>query len=72
MKEKSISNCLRFDNEAEEAAKFYTSVFPNSEITNISRYGKEGYEVHGQKAGTVMVVNFHLDGQPFIALNLCR
>jgi predicted 3-demethylubiquinone-9 3-methyltransferase (glyoxalase superfamily) len=41
--------CLWFDNQAEEAAVFYTSVFKNSKIESISRYGKEGFEIHGQK-----------------------
>jgi predicted 3-demethylubiquinone-9 3-methyltransferase (glyoxalase superfamily) len=60
---------LWFDNQAEEAANFYVSVFKNSEIKNISRYGKEGFEFHGQKEGTAMTVTFHLNGQPFTALN---
>ena len=64
-----ISPCLWFDTQAEEAAKFYTSVFDNSRITRISRYGKAGREVHGKQAGSVMVVEFELDGQTFIALN---
>jgi predicted 3-demethylubiquinone-9 3-methyltransferase (glyoxalase superfamily) len=42
-----IVPCLWFDNQAEEAAKFYTSIFQNSKIENISRYGKEGFEIHG-------------------------
>lgn len=65
----TITPCLWFDNQAEEAAKFYTSVFKNSKIGGISHYGKEGYEVHGQKAGTVLTVDFELNGQPFTALN---
>lgn len=60
---------LWFDNQAEEAANFYTSVFKDSKINQISRYGKAGKEVHGQKAGTVMAVNFQINGQDFIALN---
>ena len=55
--------------DAEEAAKFYASVFKNSKIGKISRYGKEGFEVHGKKAGTVMTVEFELEGQKFLALN---
>ena len=51
------------------AAKFYASVFKNSKIGKISRYGKEGFEVHGKKAGTVMTVEFELEGQKFLALN---
>ena len=64
-----ITPCLWFDNQAEEAAIFYTSVFRNSTIENISRYGKEGYEVHGQKEGSVLTVAFRINGQSFTALN---
>jgi predicted 3-demethylubiquinone-9 3-methyltransferase (glyoxalase superfamily) len=64
-----ISLCLWFDNQAEEAAGFYTSLFKNSKIESIRRYGKEGFEIHGQKEGTVMTVNFSLNGQSFTALN---
>ena len=64
-----ISPSLWFDNQAEEAANFYVSIFKNSEIGNITRYGEEGYEIHGRPAGTVMTVEFHLDGQVFVALN---
>ena len=61
--------CLWFDNQAEEAANFYTSLFKNSNITGISRYGKEGFEIHGQKEGTVMTISFTINGQQFTALN---
>jgi predicted 3-demethylubiquinone-9 3-methyltransferase (glyoxalase superfamily) len=64
-----ITPCLWFDSQAEEAAKFYTSVFNNSKIGKTSRYGKEGHEVHGRPAGSVMTVEFELDGQPYLALN---
>ena len=64
-----IVPCLWFDNQAEEAATFYTSVFRNSEIDGISRYGKEGHEIHGQQEGTVLTVAFRINGQPFTALN---
>jgi predicted 3-demethylubiquinone-9 3-methyltransferase (glyoxalase superfamily) len=64
-----IMLCLWFDSQAEEAAKFYASVFKNSKIGKISRYGKEGFEVHGRKAGTVMTVEFEIEGQKFVALN---
>lgn len=64
-----ISPCLWFDSEAEPAARFYVSVFPNSRINAISRYGEAGFEVHGRPAGSVRVVTFDLDGQPFMALN---
>ena len=60
---------LWFDSEAEEAANFYTSIFKNSKINKIARYGKEGYEIHGREAGSVMTVDFTIDGQNFIALN---
>jgi predicted 3-demethylubiquinone-9 3-methyltransferase (glyoxalase superfamily) len=65
----SIVPCLWFDDQAEEAATHYTSIFPRSRISRVSRYGEEGYEIHGKKAGTVMTVAFELDGQPFTALN---
>ncbi|WP_349409949.1 VOC family protein [Pseudalkalibacillus sp. SCS-8] len=64
-----ISTNLWFDSQAKEAANFYTSVFENSEIGRITRYGKEGYEIHGKPEGTVMNVEFQLNGQPFVALN---
>ena len=66
---KKITPCLWFDTQAEEAAKFYASVFNNSKIGKISRYGQEGFEVHGKKAGTVMTVEFEIEGQKFLALN---
>ena len=64
-----ITPCLWFDNQAEEAAKFYTSVFKNSKIDSISYYTKEGFEFHGQKENTVLTVSFQINGQPFTALN---
>ena len=64
-----IMPCLWFDTQAEEAAKFYASVFKNSKIGKISRYGKEGFEKHGKKAGTVMTVEIEIEGQKFVALN---
>lgn len=64
-----ITPCLWFDSQAEEAALFYTSVFKNSGIDSIVRYGKEGFEYHGQKEGTVMTVSFHINGQSYVALN---
>ena len=64
-----IISCLWFDNQAEEAANFYTSVFKNSKIESISRYGKEGFDIHGQEAGKVMTVVFQINGQSFTALN---
>jgi predicted 3-demethylubiquinone-9 3-methyltransferase (glyoxalase superfamily) len=64
-----ISPFLWFDNQAEEAANFYVSVFKNSRIKAVSRYGEAGREVHGRQPGSVMVVDFELDGQSFAALN---
>jgi predicted 3-demethylubiquinone-9 3-methyltransferase (glyoxalase superfamily) len=64
-----ISPCLWFDDQAEEAATFYTGVFKNSRITGKSHYGEAGHEVHGRPAGSVMTVGFELDGQAFTALN---
>ena len=69
MEKHKITPCLWFDKEAEDAAKFYVSIFKDSKINSTSRYGKEGYEIHGQKEGTVMTVDFILNGQPFIGLN---
>ncbi|MFL5594116.1 MAG: VOC family protein [Gemmatimonadaceae bacterium] len=64
-----ISPCLWFDDQAEDAARFYTGVFKNSRITTITRYGSAGFETHQRPAGSVMTVAFELDGQPFTALN---
>jgi predicted 3-demethylubiquinone-9 3-methyltransferase (glyoxalase superfamily) len=61
-----IINCLWFDTDAEEAAKLYTSLFPNSRIGAVARY-PEG--VPGDRAGQVMTVEFELDGVPFVGLN---
>ena len=57
--------CLWFDTQGEDAARFYTSVFPNSRIVEVARYGEAGPRAEG----TVMVVSFELDGQAFTALN---
>jgi predicted 3-demethylubiquinone-9 3-methyltransferase (glyoxalase superfamily) len=64
-----ITPCLWFDDQAEEAAKFYTAVFRDSRIVRVARYGEAGHDVHGRPAGTVMIVAFELDGQAFTALN---
>jgi predicted 3-demethylubiquinone-9 3-methyltransferase (glyoxalase superfamily) len=64
-----ITPCLWFDTEAEEAAKYYCGIFKNSKLGNISHYGNEGKDVHGKRAGTVLTVEFELNGQKFIALN---
>lgn len=64
-----ITPCLWFDDQAEQAADFYTAIFRNSKIVAIARYGEAGYEFHKKPAGTVMTVAFELDGQAFTALN---
>jgi predicted 3-demethylubiquinone-9 3-methyltransferase (glyoxalase superfamily) len=64
-----IAPCLWFAGEAEEAARFYTGIFPNSKIGAIARYGKAGVEEHQQKEGTVLTVQFWLNGHEFTALN---
>ena len=65
----TISPSLWFDDQAEQAAKYYTGIFPNSHIGAVSRYGEAGTDVHGRPPGSVMTVAFELDGQPFTALN---
>jgi predicted 3-demethylubiquinone-9 3-methyltransferase (glyoxalase superfamily) len=64
-----ITSCLWFDTQAEDAAKFYCSVFENSKIKAISRYPDAGQEIHKRPAGSVMMAAFELDGQLFAALN---
>ena len=64
-----ITPCLWFDSQAEEAAAFYVSVFKNSKVTSVARYTKAGQETHKQRPGSVMTVEFELDGQKFTALN---
>jgi predicted 3-demethylubiquinone-9 3-methyltransferase (glyoxalase superfamily) len=64
-----LSTSLWFDNQAEEAAKFYTSIFKDGRIIRTARYNKEGHEKHGGKAGTVMTVEFEMAGQSFVAIN---
>jgi predicted 3-demethylubiquinone-9 3-methyltransferase (glyoxalase superfamily) len=64
-----ITPVLWFDTQAEEAATFYTSIFANSRIKRINRYGKAGRDKHGKDAGSVMTVEFELDGQSLVALN---
>ena len=66
---KKITPCLWFDHQAEEAAKFYVSIFKNSKLGNITRYGKAGAEVSGRPTGSVMTVTFEIEGQEFVALN---
>jgi len=64
-----ITPCLWFDTEAEDAAKFYCAIFDNSRIGRISYFNQEGFEIHGKPAGSVMAVEFELDGQKFAGLN---
>lgn len=64
-----ITPCLWFDGQAEEAARYYTSIFKNSRITLITRYSDAGFETHQRPPGSVMTVQFELDGQTFTALN---
>ncbi len=66
---KKITPCLWFDNQAEEAANFYISIFKKSKIMNIARYGEAGAKVSGKPEGTVMTVTFLLEGHEFMALN---
>jgi len=66
---KVITPCLWFDTQAEDAARFYCSVFKNAKIGKISRFPNAGQDVHHKPAGSVMTVEFELDGQPFVALN---
>lgn len=64
-----IRPCLWFDDEAEEAARFYVGIFKNSRIAEISRYSEIGQEFHKKAPGSVMTVEFELDGQKFTGLN---
>ena len=64
-----ISPCLWFDNNAEDAVQFYASIFKNAKVGNVTRYGKEGYEIHNKEEDTVMTIDFEIEGQKFLALN---
>ncbi|HUE90303.1 MAG TPA: VOC family protein [Vicinamibacterales bacterium] len=64
-----ITPCLWFADQAEDAAAFYVGIFPNSRIKTVTRYGQAGQEIHGRPPGSVLTVDFELDGQPFTALN---
>lgn len=64
-----LSACLWFDHQAEEAANFYVSIFKNSKIGTVSRYGEEGAKAAGRPKGSAMVVTFTLNGQEFMGLN---
>lgn len=66
---KKLTPCLWFDSNAEEAASFYTSIFKNSKIVNITHYTQAGAEISGRSKGMVMTVTFELNGQEFMALN---
>ncbi len=66
---KNFTNCLWFDGQAEEAANFYVSVFENSRVLQVARYGDAAAEMSGQEKGSIMTVIFELDGQNFMALN---
>lgn len=60
-----ITPCLWFDTQGEDAANFYVSIFPNSQVVSVARYGEAG----PRPAGSVMIVEFELEGQPYTALN---
>jgi predicted 3-demethylubiquinone-9 3-methyltransferase (glyoxalase superfamily) len=64
-----ITPFLWYDSQAEEAANFYVSIFKNSKLGNITRYNEESAKASGRPAGSVMTVDFQLDGQSFVALN---
>ena len=65
----TISPCLWFDSQAEEAARFYVSIFKKAKLGAITRYPAVGQDVHGRAPGSVMTVDFVLNGLPFTALN---
>jgi len=64
-----ITPCLWFDSQAEEAVTFYVSIFKNSKIGTVTRYGEAGAEASGMPKGTVMTITFQIEGQEFMALN---
>ncbi len=64
-----ISLCLWFDDQGEEAAKFYVSIFKNSRIGSLTRYDEAGAKASGRPKGSVMTVEFELDGHEFLSLN---
>jgi len=64
-----IRPCLWFDGQAEDAARFYTGIWPRSRILATTYFTSAGHEIHGRPAGSVMTVEFELDAQPFTALN---
>jgi predicted 3-demethylubiquinone-9 3-methyltransferase (glyoxalase superfamily) len=69
MTHQKIRACLWYDGKAEEAAQFYTAIFPNSKILATTRFSEAGKEIHGKEPGSVMTVDFELNGKPFTALN---
>jgi predicted 3-demethylubiquinone-9 3-methyltransferase (glyoxalase superfamily) len=69
MTPQKITPCLWFDDQAEDAAEFYTGIFKNSKIVAVTRYSEAGQEVHAKEPGSVMTVEFELDGQTFTGLN---
>ena len=69
MKKQRITPFLWFDNQAEEAVKFYTRIFKKSRVLKVARYTKAAKKVAGRPAGSVMTIDFELDGQRFVALN---
>jgi len=66
---RKITPMLWFDTQAEEAARFYTSIFDDSKIETITRYGEAGAEASGRPKGSVMTVEFEIEGQKFVGLN---
>jgi predicted 3-demethylubiquinone-9 3-methyltransferase (glyoxalase superfamily) len=66
---KGLMPCLWFDTQAEAAANHYVSIFLQSKLGKITHYGKEGKEIHGKPAGSVLTVEFEIEGVKFIALN---
>ena len=64
-----MRTCLGMGDRAEEAANFYVGIFPNSKVITISHYTEVGKEIHQRPPGSVLVVDFELDGQPFMTLN---
>ena len=69
MSVRCIAPCLWFDTQAEEAVELYLGIFKGSKITKVTRYGKEGQQIHKQSPGSVMSIAFELNGQAFTALN---
>jgi predicted 3-demethylubiquinone-9 3-methyltransferase (glyoxalase superfamily) len=64
-----IQPCLWLGHQAEEAARYYVAIFPDSRITHVAHYSEAGRDMHGMAPGTVLTVSFELDGQPFLAIN---